>query len=74
MLAVAGETAIEVTVTVAAVMVSVAVAVNPSADALMVVVPAATPVARPAELTVATAVFDEVQVTPEASAPVVPLL
>jgi hypothetical protein len=40
----------------------------------MVVVPAATPVARPAELTVATAVFDEVQVTPEASAPVVPLL
>jgi hypothetical protein len=66
-----GETAIEVTVTAAAVTVSVAVAVNPSAVALMVVVPAATPVASPVELTVAAVVFDEVQVTPEVSAPVV---
>jgi hypothetical protein len=36
---------------------------------VMVVVPAATPVASPAELTAAAAVFDEVHVTPEASAP-----
>jgi hypothetical protein len=74
MLGDAGETAIEVIVTVAAGTVSIAVAVNPSAAALMVVVPAVTPVANPAELTVATAVFDEVHVTPEVSAPVVPLL
>ena len=74
MLAVVGETAIAVTVTAAAVTVSVAVDVNPSAVALMVVVPAATPVASPAELTVATAVFDEVHVTPEVRPPVVPLL
>jgi hypothetical protein len=40
----------------------------------MVVVPAATPVANPTELTVATAVFDDVHVTPEVSAPVAPLL
>jgi hypothetical protein len=69
-----GETAIEVTVTAAAVTVSIAVAVNPSAVALMVVVPAATAVASPVELTVAAAVFDEVHVTPEVSAPIVPLL
>jgi hypothetical protein len=69
-----GETAIDVTVADAAVTVSVAVAVNPSATALMVVVPAAMPVASPVELTVAAAVFDEVHVTPEVSAPVVPLL
>jgi hypothetical protein len=69
-----GETAIEVTVTAAAVTVSVAVAVNPSAAALMVVVPAAAPVASPAELIVAAAVFDDVHVTPVLSAPVVPLL
>lgn len=74
MFAVAGETAIEVTVTAGAVTVSVAVAVNPSAAALMVVVPAATAVANPAELTVATVMFDEVHVTPEVSAPVVLLL
>lgn len=74
MVGVVGETAIEVTVTVAAVTVSVAVAVNPSAVALMVAVPAATPVASPAELTVTTVVFDEVHVTPEVSAPAVPLL
>jgi len=69
-----GETAIEVTVTATAVTVSVAVAVNPSAAALMVVVPAATAVASPVELTVAAVVFDEIQVTPEVRAPVVPLL
>jgi len=73
-LGVAGETEIEVTVKVAAVTLSVAVAVNPSAAALMVDVPAATPVASPVELTVAAVVFDEVQVTPEVRAPVVPLL
>jgi hypothetical protein len=73
-LAVAGETAIEVTVTIAAVIVSMAVVLNPSAVAVMVVVPAARPVATPAELTVATAVFDEVHVTPEVSTPVVLLL
>lgn len=74
MLAVAGETAIEVIVTAGAVTVSVAVAVIPFAVALMVVEPAATPVANPVELIVAAAVFDEVHVTPEDSAPVVPLL
>ena len=74
MLAVAGETEIAVTVGVAVVTVSVAVAVNPFAVALMVAVPAPTPVARPAELTVATAVFEDVHVTPEVSAPVVLLL
>lgn len=74
MLVVVGETAIEVTVTAAAVTVSVAVAVNPSAVALMVVVPAATPVANPAELTVAAVAFEEVHVTPEVNAPVVPSL
>ena len=63
MLAVAGEAAIDVTVRGAAVTVIVSVAVNPSAVALMVVAPAPTPAARPAELTVATAVFDESQVT-----------
>jgi hypothetical protein len=74
MLGAVGETAIEVIVKVAAVTVSVAIAVNPSAVALMVAVPAATPVASPAELIVATAVFEDVHATPEVSAPVVPLL
>ena len=74
MLGDAGETAIEVTVRAAAVTVSVAVAVNPSTAALMVVAPAAIPVASPVELTMAAAAFDEVHVTPEVSAPVVPLL
>ena len=74
MLDVAGETEIAVTVSAAVVTVSVAVAVNPFAAALMVAVPAPTPVARPAELTVATAVFEDVHVTPEVSAPVVLLL
>jgi hypothetical protein len=74
MLAVAGETAIEVRVGARAVTVNVAVDVNPSAVASMVAVPAATPVASPEELTVATAVFDEVQATPEVNAPVELLL
>lgn len=69
-----GETESAVTVGAAAATVSVAVAVNPSAVALMVVVPAAIPVASPVGLTVAAAAFDEVHVTPEVSAPVVPLL
>lgn len=74
MLEVMGETAIEVTVMAIGITVSVAVAVNSFAAAVMVVVPAATPVANPTELTVATAVFDDVHVTPEVSAPVAPLL
>jgi hypothetical protein len=74
MFAVVGKTAIEVTMTAAGVTVSVDVAVNPFAVAVMVVVPAATPVASPTGLTVATAVFDEVHVAPEVSAPVAPLL
>jgi hypothetical protein len=70
-----GVTAMAVSVgAVAAVTVSVDVPVNPSAVALMVVMPAATPVASPVELTVAAAAFDEVHATPEVSAPVVPLL
>jgi len=74
MFAVAGETLTAVADGGAAVTVSVALEVNPSADALMVVVPAPTPVASPLGLTVATAVFDDVHVTPEASGPFVLLL
>lgn len=74
MLGEVGETAIEVNVTAAGVTVTVAVAVNPFAVALMVAVPAATPVASPFPLTVAMAEFDEVHVTPAVSDPVVPLL
>jgi hypothetical protein len=74
MLAVVGETPIEVTVMAAGVTVSAAIAVSPFAAAVMVVVPAVTPVASPAELTVATAAFDEVHVTPEVSVPIVLLL
>ena len=74
MLAVAGETEIAVTVGSTAVTVSVAVAVNPLAVALMVVVPAATPVARPAELTVATVGSVEAHVVDPVTLPVEPLL
>lgn len=73
MLAGVGVTAMDVIVTGTAVTVSVAEAENPLAVALMVVVPAPTAVANPVELTVAAAVFDEDHVTPDASAPVVPL-
>ena len=67
-----GVTAIDVTV--AAVTVSEALPVTPLCAAEMVVVPAATPVARPEALIVATEVFAEVHVTDVVTLPVVPLL
>jgi hypothetical protein len=54
--------------------VSAAVAVNPLAEAVIVAVPGATAVARPDALMVATDVLEELQVTPDVRAPVVPLL
>ena len=54
--------------------VSVAVPLTPLRAAVTVEDPAATPVARPAELMVATEVFDEVQVAVEVTLAVVPLL
>jgi hypothetical protein len=74
MLGFAGVTAMDEMVFVAAVTVSVAVALTLFAVALMVVVPAATAVASPAVLMVATVVFDELHVTPLVSVPVVPSL
>ena len=65
MLAVAGVTAIEVTVSVGAVTVRLAVPLTPLSDAVMVAVPAATPVATPAEVTVAAAELELVQVAVE---------
>jgi hypothetical protein len=53
MLAVAGVTAMEVTVTAAAVTVSVVAPVTPLMEAVIEVLPAATPVPNPASLTVA---------------------
>ena len=50
-----GETAIEVTVTAPAVTVSVVEPVTPLTDAMIVVLPAATPVATPVPFTVASA-------------------
>jgi len=47
---------------------------TPLNDAVIVVVPAATPVTRPAELIVATAVLEEVQLTWLVKLCVVPLL
>jgi hypothetical protein len=61
-LAVVGETAIEVTVTAAAVTVSVVEPVTPLIDAVIVVLPAAAPVAMPISLTVATDGLEEVHV------------
>jgi hypothetical protein len=63
MLAVAGETAIKVTVTAAAVTVSVVEPVTPLIDAVTAVVPAPTLVPMPISLTVATDWLDEAQVT-----------
>lgn len=74
MLAGAGVTATEESVFAAAVTVSAACALKPFAEAVMVVVPAATALASPAALMVATAVLDDVQVTPDVNGPVVPLL
>ena len=45
---------------------------SPATVAVMVVVPVASPVAKPDELTVATAALDEDHATPEESAFVVP--
>lgn len=72
--AVAGDTAIEAIVLAVAVTVRLAVAVTPPAVTVMVVVPAATAVASPVALTVATVGFDEVQVAPWATALLFPSL
>jgi len=74
MLAVAGEIEIAVKTGAAVVTVTVAVAVNPSANALMVVVPALTPVTSPVELTVATAVFEDDHTADVVTSAVEPLL
>jgi hypothetical protein len=58
MLAVVGEIAIDFTVFNTAVTVSVAVPLTPFSDAVIVLEPAATPVANPAALIVATDVFE----------------
>src|SRR5579859_7619029 len=71
-LAVAGVTAMEVTVL--AVTVSVAVPVTPLTVAVIGVVPAATPVARPAALTVATVGFALAQIAVAVMLAVVPSL
>ena len=63
MLAVAGETAIDVTVTAAAVTVRVVEPVTPLIVAVIDVVPAFTPVPTPVSLTFATDGLDEAQVT-----------
>jgi hypothetical protein len=55
MLGVAGETAIEVTVTAVAVTVTPVEPVTPLIDAVIVALPAPMPVATPVSLTVATA-------------------
>lgn len=74
MLAVGGVTAIDDRVFAAAFTVSAACAVNPLAEAVIVVEPAPTAVARPDALMVATVVLDEDHVMPVVSGAVVPLL
>jgi hypothetical protein len=74
MLAVAGITAIEVSVFAAAVTVSAAVPLNPPAAAVIVEEPAATADAIPAALTVAVAVLELVHVADELMSPVDPSL
>jgi hypothetical protein len=61
MLAVLGVIAIETSVFTAAPTASVAVPLTPLSDAVIVVEPAATPVASPAKFTVATAAVELVQ-------------
>jgi len=73
-LAVFGVTAIEVTVCDGEVTVSAEVPLTPLSDALIVVDPAAVPVARPPLLIVASAGLEDVQVTVEVITAVVPLL
>lgn len=72
--AVAGVTVMLDTVFAAAVTSSVARAVKLPSVAVMVTAPAAIAVARPEPFTVATAVFDELQLMPEVGVAVVPLL
>jgi len=72
--AVAGVTAMLDTVFIAAATVSVACAVKLPAVAVMVEVPAAIAFAMPELFTVATAVFDELQITPEVGVAVEPSL
>jgi hypothetical protein len=74
MLAVAGNTEIEVTVTVAAVTVSDTDPLIPLSDAVTMVEPTATPVARPLEFTVANAGVAAAQVAVELTFAVEPLL
>ncbi len=61
-------------VTVFAVTVKFALELTPLVVAVIVAVPAATPVTRPVVFTVATAVFDELQLTVELTLPVDPSL
>jgi hypothetical protein len=63
MLVVAGVTAMAVTVAVEGVIVRFAAPLTPLSDAVMVALPAATPVASPAELMVAVFELELVQVT-----------
>ena len=73
MLAPVGVTAMEDSVLAAAVMVMEAMEVTEFTDAVMVDVPAATPVTMPEEFTVATPVLEDVQETPEIVEELVPL-
>lgn len=74
MLAVAGNTEIEVTAGPDAVTVSGSDPVIPLSDAVTMVAPTATPVARPLEFMVAKACVATVQVAVELTLPVVPSL
>jgi hypothetical protein len=69
-----GVTAMEEIVGAVAVTARLAVPLMPLSAAVMVDEPAATPVARPEALIVATEVFEEVHVTDVVTLPVVPLL
>lgn len=73
-LALAGEREIETVLFTAAATVSNVLALKPSADAVTVVVPAATAVSNPELLIVATVGSEDVHVTPLASVPVLPSL
>ena len=69
-----GVTAMEEIVGAVAVTARLAVPLMPLSAAVIVDEPAATPVARPEALIVATEVFEEVHVTDVVTLPVVPLL
>ncbi|HZP04488.1 MAG TPA: hypothetical protein VFB43_06275 [Terracidiphilus sp.] len=72
--ALGGVTAMDFTVTAAAVTLSPAVPFMPFNDAVMVLEPAATPVARPDALIVATAGLEDVHVADEVTFAVEPSL